>query len=72
MRLRPDEWTSGELLWLIHVVGYPRILELGLRACAEGPLKDSTVKMITRTADGPQIQPLHDLISASDVVSAAS
>jgi hemolysin-activating ACP:hemolysin acyltransferase len=63
MRLRPDDWTSGEHVWLIYVVGDPRALELGLRACAEGPLKDRTVKMITRTADGrPQIQLLHELI----------
>lgn len=27
LRMRPDEWNSGEILWLIHVVGSSKIMQ---------------------------------------------
>jgi hemolysin-activating ACP:hemolysin acyltransferase len=61
MRLRPDEWKSGDIVWLIEAVGDPRVLPGLLKQLqASGPLKGREVKMRVRGEDGkPAIRALH-------------
>ena len=69
IRLRPDEWTGGDVHWLIHVAGHPNALEAGLRHLAANQLKGRSVKMMTRAENGqPQIQGLHELIARTGVI----
>jgi hemolysin-activating ACP:hemolysin acyltransferase len=66
IRLRPDEWTSGDIHWLIHIAGEQRALEAGLLHCATNQLKGRPVRMVTRDQDGrPRVQMLHDVIAAA-------
>jgi hemolysin-activating ACP:hemolysin acyltransferase len=67
IRLRPNEWTSGEIIWLVDVVGEPTVLETSLRICAYAPFRSQVVKMVTRSNQGaPRVAFLHDLISATN------
>lgn len=52
MRLRPDEWTSGEIYWLIDMIGDPRGLNLALKQLMAGPFKETDVKVAVRGQDG--------------------
>jgi cytolysin-activating lysine-acyltransferase len=48
MRLKPEEWKSGEICWLIDVVG-PNGSEGGvINSLKEGPLANRTVMAIGR------------------------
>ena len=35
IRLRPDEWTSGDILWLVHAAGEPRFVRHVLKQLAD-------------------------------------
>lgn len=48
MRLRPDEWTSGEIGWLVDVVGRPAEIRSALQWLAAGPFKERPLKMVVR------------------------
>lgn len=52
IRLRPDEWRSGEILWLIDAVGDSRALPTFLKHLQENVFKGRPVKMRTRGPDG--------------------
>lgn len=54
MRLRPDEWRSGDILWLIDAVGAPKAVAFLLNQISETTFKGRKVKMRTF---GPGIQP---------------
>lgn len=45
MRLRPDEWKSGDVLWLVEAVGDPRIVPSLLKQLMDTALKGQTVKV---------------------------
>jgi hemolysin-activating ACP:hemolysin acyltransferase len=45
MRLRPDEWRSGDVLWLIEAVGDPRAVPQLLKQLVETTFKGREVKM---------------------------
>jgi hemolysin-activating ACP:hemolysin acyltransferase len=47
IKLRPDEWRSGENLWLINAVGDPKAVPLLLQQIGETTFKGSSVKMRT-------------------------
>jgi cytolysin-activating lysine-acyltransferase len=51
-RLAPDEWKSGDILWITHAVGEPRFLRQVLRKLAETTFKGKTVKVRGRAKDG--------------------
>jgi cytolysin-activating lysine-acyltransferase len=45
IRLRPYEWRSGEVLWLVDAVGDPRAVPLLLKQVRETSFKGRDVKM---------------------------
>ena len=53
--LKPNEWTSGDILWLIAVAGDPRALPRFLVSLRDREFKDKTVKL---RAGGPDKQPV--------------
>ncbi len=68
IRLRPDEWTSGEILWLVDLVGDPKGISVALSALMRGALKDQTVKVAVLDAAGvAKIDTLDVLIAAAAV-----
>lgn len=48
VRLRPDEWMSGEIAWLIDAVGTAEGVRTALQRLVEGPFKDRQLKMTVR------------------------
>lgn len=52
IRLRPDEWTSGEHLWLVDMVGDPRALNGLLKGLLGTRFKGKRVNVATLDADG--------------------
>lgn len=64
IRLRPDEWRSGENLWLIEAVGDGRVIPNLLKQLADGPFKNKTVKIRSRGEQGKlSVQFLHTAIA---------
>src|SRR5215475_3236706 len=45
IRLRPDEWRSGDVLWLIDAVGDPRVVPQLLKKLVETTFKGREVKI---------------------------
>lgn len=45
IRLRPDEWRSGDILWLVDVVGDARAFPASLRHLQDNVFKGRVVKM---------------------------
>lgn len=52
IKLRPDEWRSGETLWLIDVVGSPSAATQLLSRLQSNAFKDRQVKVRRRNASG--------------------
>ena len=52
IRLRPDEWTSGDIFWLIDIIGDPRGLSVALRWLLDEPFKDRPAYVVVRDAAG--------------------
>jgi hemolysin-activating ACP:hemolysin acyltransferase len=52
IRLRPDEWKSGDILWLIDVVGDSRAVPQLLKQLVETAFKGRAAKMRTLGKDG--------------------
>jgi cytolysin-activating lysine-acyltransferase len=53
--LKPNEWTSGDILWLIAVAGDPRAMPRFLVSLRDREFKDKTVKL---RAGGPDKKPV--------------
>jgi hemolysin-activating ACP:hemolysin acyltransferase len=49
-RLRPDQWNSGPIGWLIDVTGSPEGVRAALHWLAAGPFKDRPLKVAARGA----------------------
>ena len=58
--LRPDEWMSGDVAWLIFAVGHADGVNEALRWLKEGPFRDRPLKLVAETEDR-KVQSLHDL-----------
>ena len=72
MRLRPDEWKSGDILWLIEAVGDGRVVPGLLKQLSENALKGRDVKMRVRGQDGkPAVRSLSDALRADEKAAAA-
>jgi hemolysin-activating ACP:hemolysin acyltransferase len=57
IRLRPDEWTSGDILWLVHAAGEPRFVRPVLKQLSETAFKGREVKFRGFSKDGkPEVQ----------------
>jgi len=52
IRLRPDEWTSGDILWLVHAAGEPRFVRHVLKQLSETAFKGREVKFRGFSKDG--------------------
>ena len=52
VRLRPNEWASGDNLWLIAAAGDPRAVPPFLKQLAQTEFKDKRMKMRLRGPDG--------------------
>jgi len=64
VRLRPDEWKSGDIGWLIEAAGDSKGLDAALQWLQAGPFKERTLNLITRDAQGtPTVSTLESLIT---------
>ena len=67
VRLRPDEWKSGDILWLVEAVGDGRIVLPLLKQLDESVFKGQTAKMRARGADGkPTVSQLRTELAAAE------
>jgi len=55
MRLRPDEWRSGEILWLVDAVGDSRVVPEVLKRLQQSVFKERQLKLRGRGQDGKPI-----------------
>jgi hemolysin-activating ACP:hemolysin acyltransferase len=55
MWLRPQEWTSGDIPWLMAAAGNPRALQTFLKQLAEKDFQGQQVKMRVRGPDGKAV-----------------
>lgn len=61
-RLRPEEWSSGDIYWLIDAAGDPRAIVGALTSLLDGPFKSRDVKVVSSDAqDAPYVEMLRDL-----------
>ncbi len=52
VRLRPDEWTSGDTLWLIDAVGAPEAVKAMVERMGEAVFEGKPFKLRARGEDG--------------------
>lgn len=52
LRLRPNEWASGDIVWLMAAAGHPRAVPEFVKQLAETDFKDQQVKLRVRGPDG--------------------
>lgn len=52
IRLKPEEWKSGDILWLVDAIGEPRIIEVMLKRLVQTEWKGRDARMRARTKDG--------------------
>ena len=52
IRLKMEEWKSGDIPWLVEAAGEPRVIEEMLKRLVYGPWAGREVKMRARTKDG--------------------
>lgn len=52
IRLKPNEWRSGDILWVIDAIGDARAVTAVLKRLRENEWKGRAVKIRTRTKDG--------------------
>jgi cytolysin-activating lysine-acyltransferase len=55
IRLAPQEWKSGDNLWLVEAAGSPRILSPMLKGLAEKEWRGKRVKLCVRGPDGKSV-----------------
>jgi hemolysin-activating ACP:hemolysin acyltransferase len=64
IRLRPDEWQSGDISWIIDVAGDPTAAMGALQQLAGTVFKDRPTKIVIAGAQGqPRVSGLHDAIA---------
>jgi len=68
IRVRPDEWTSGQQLWIVDVAGEPRMVQGVLKHLMEQVFKDRSVKLVVRDASGAtKVETLQGLARAAAI-----
>ncbi len=67
IRLRPDEWQSGDIFWIIDVAGDPQAIEIALRQLAATTFKDRPAKIVSVDAQGrPRVELLGNLTAGNE------
>ena len=67
-RLKPEEWTSGSIPWLMDVAGNPRLTELLVKSLVEQRFKATGIKTYSRGQDG---KPIAGVLRATGIAEAA-
>ncbi len=63
IRLRPDEWQSGGIRWIIDAAGDPQAIESALRQLAGTVFKDVPTRIVLADTQGqPSVAFLQDVI----------
>lgn len=63
LRMRPDEWKSGEIGWLIDAVGSSVGVEAALQWLKAGPFKERRLKLVRHVEGGvAKIRVLDDVV----------
>jgi hemolysin-activating ACP:hemolysin acyltransferase len=63
-RLKPNQWASGDRLWLMTVAGDPRAVPTFLKQLADTEFKGQQVKLRLRGSDGkPAIMTLAECVA---------
>ena len=52
IRLKPEEWKSGEIAWIVDLVGAPAGMRQALQWLKAGPPRKRPVKVVMRDAKG--------------------
>jgi len=52
MRLRPDEWKSGDIPWLIDAIGPPDVVKAMLQRLGQAVFKGTPYKIRARDSEG--------------------
>ncbi|HJQ61206.1 MAG TPA: toxin-activating lysine-acyltransferase [Vineibacter sp.] len=52
IRLKPAEWKSGDIVWIVEAIGDPRALNPMLKSLRQREWKDRTIKTRTLDAQG--------------------
>lgn len=52
MRLKPHEWRSGDIVWIVEAVGDSKTITAMLQHLKQNELKDQTVRMRVKGKDG--------------------
>ena len=52
MRLKPEEWRSGDHVWIIEALGEPKAITAMLQHLKQNEFKDRKVRMRVRGQDG--------------------
>ncbi len=52
VKLTPQEWKSGDIIWVVDAVGQPRIVDALLKQVMKTTWKGRNAKMRARTKDG--------------------
>lgn len=64
IRLRPDEWQSGDVLWIVDVAGDPTAIAGALRQLGAATFKGRPTKIVMADAHGhPSIGFLHQIMA---------
>jgi|SRR5579872_3648342 len=71
VRLRPDEWKSGDIGWLIDAVGQAEGLDAGLKWLKAGPFKERPLNLVTRDKQGTVAATTLEMLMADRAAGAA-
>jgi cytolysin-activating lysine-acyltransferase len=55
IRLKPEEWRSGDIVWIVDAVGDPKAINALLQHLKQNELKDARVKMRIQGKDGKPV-----------------
>lgn len=52
VKIAPDEWKSGDILWIVEAVGDPKILQAMLQRATQNEWKGRSINLRVRAPDG--------------------
>jgi cytolysin-activating lysine-acyltransferase len=71
VRLRPDEWKSGDIGWLIDAVGDGKGLDAALQWLKAGPFKERPLNLVTQGKQGSPVASTLETLMADRAGSSA-